>query len=212
MKKKSICILGLIFMLTACTNETNVSSISPEENNLVQSVQQEVSETETQQEDTTESFWNQSTTDNSEDTNVLNFVNGLQIILPEDWNGKIVTSASTPFNYGDTLIISEKRNAEAGVGGVLLYLDYINRNISLEYPYQIYQVDTVLGVYKQEDEEYALILRMPREMNYVEGNEEMKQVYEDLKASIDKVQIVTDNISGFTECGIDSVDWIQYEE
>lgn len=95
----------------------------------------------------------------------------------------------------------------------MFYLVYIDqKGKSEEYPCTIQNgFDTVLGIYKVNGEEYALVQEMPTEMNYVEGNEELKTHYEALYAFVDKVQIITDKMPGFTKCGIDDLSWIKYD-
>lgn len=146
------------------------------------------------------------------------FTNGLQLILPEEWADNIVMEISYApgeGNNGDTLTVCEEKNAQAGVGGVLFYLHYIDRDyyaFSKETPYQMFgeYIDRVLGVYEQDGHEYALVFQLPREMNYVEGNEELKKAYEDAFALVNKVQIITKNMENFTECSVDYLDWVIY--
>lgn len=146
------------------------------------------------------------------------FVNGLQLILPEEWADNVILEvayAPGEGNNGDTLTVCEENNAQAGAGGVLFYLHYIDKDyyaFSQEEPYQMFgeSIDKVLGVYEQDGHAYALVFELPREMNYVEGDEEMKKVYEDAFALVEQAEIVTDNMENFTECGVDDLDWVIY--
>lgn len=84
--------------------------------------------------------------------------------------------------------------------------------LSEEHPYVIQKgFETVLGTYKANGEEYALIEELPTEMNYVEENEELKKHYEDLYALVGQVQVITDKMPGFTKRGIDDLNWIIYD-
>lgn len=155
-----------------------------------------------------EDFWK---TEGDTDGVTLTFATGLEIILPEDWAGKTVLftelGGQESHPTRNTLIVCEKTNAEANAGGVLFYLDFCLHEEGSEYG--IFGLDKVLGTYKQGDAEYALIFGQPREMNYVEGDEAMKKAYESLNASVDKVRINTDAITGgFTPCETDDLDWI----
>lgn len=144
------------------------------------------------------------------DWNVLEFVTGLQIILPKEWEDKIVifTEPAVQSN-GGALLVCEKSNAEAGAGGTLFLMEYFMHEEDTAAPYEIFGMDRLLGVYQNGEDEYALVLELPREMNYVEGNEEMKKVYEDVYAFVDKLQIVTDRMKGFRECGVDELYWME---
>ena len=164
--------------------------------------------TSTDQSDSpTHDLWERRAETGDVSENILNYSTGMEIILPKEWNGKVKISTG---DNGDTLIISEKRNEEAGAGGTLLFLQFVNRSAASVYPLEIFgpKLETVLGVYQKENQEYALIRSLPRDMNYKEGDEELKQVYENTFALVDQVQIITENMPGFMECGIDDVSWI----
>lgn len=156
-----------------------------------------------------EDFWK---IEGEDDSDTLTFATGLEIRLPDHWVGKIVTNTELgpvhdPFDH--TLLICEKENAQAGAGGVLFSLVFLKHEETVTY--SIFQVNTVLGVYEQGGEEYVLIQEMPREMCYVEGNEDMKRAYENLSATVEEVLIKTEHMTGFTECGIEDLDWVEYE-
>lgn len=156
-------------------------------------------------------IWTYSVSRGAAGASVLDFATGMQIILPEEWNGRVAAEIEPGLGdeYG-TLAVCEKSNMEANVGGVLFYLYYVDRSEFTEEPYEIWGggISKVCGVYRQGNREYALIFELPREMNYVEGSAEMQKAYEEVSAFVDKVQIVTGNMSGFTECGVDDLDWI----
>lgn len=207
-----------IALLSACSN---TSTEPAAESDTEKSVTGSDTDAETQQADENKEivstevalslvdFWK---LDGTNDTNEISFVTGLEIIFPEDWIDKIVISTDIgPVDrpISNTLLICEKANAKANAGGVLFNLVFWHKEENVTY--EIFPMDTVLGVYEQGQEEYALILEIPRELNYVEGNDEMKAAYENLSKTLDDVQINMDNMPGFRECGIDEIDWIKYQ-
>ena len=153
-------------------------------------------------------FWEEESTDAE---NTLKFITGLEIILPDSWNGKTVYDVETgPENAptSTTFIVSEKTNAEADGSGVLCYLTfYLHEAGEGQY---IFETDRVLGLYEQGGRQYVLILGLPREMMYVEGSPELQANYETLSACTDSLQIITDEMPDFTECGAGDLEWIQY--
>lgn len=107
-----------------------------------------------------EDFWK---TEDSDSAGVLKFATGLEIVLPDEWVGKVVLNTDLGPEHdpiGNTLTLSEKLNY------ILSYLE-------------------------------------PRDLQYVEGDAEKKKAYEQLFLLIDKVQIVTEHMEGFTPCTID---------
>lgn len=144
------------------------------------------------------------------DGNVIEFVTGLQIIFPKEWKGKVVTYTEPAMQtYGGGLEVCEKLNDEANAGGGMLFtLEYLKYDESAIGPYQIFNADKVLGVYQNGEDRYALILTKPRDMQYVEGNQEMQKIYEETSALTNQVQVITDHMEGFTECGLYDLDWI----
>lgn len=203
MKKRGLLITSVLFWMTACGNEKQTANIK---------IQNDISiKEETQESMESIDLWEPSDMRKSSKQNILNFTTELQIVLPESWNDKIIIEIEPRTKeYGGGLIVCEKSNAEANAGGVLFYLKYYLKNEDDIGPFEIFHMDKVLGVYKVDGEEYALILELPREMNYVEGSDEMQEAYEKLSDSVDEVQIKTDNMIGFTRCEIDDVGWIKY--
>ena len=47
-------------------------------------------------------------------------------------------------------------------------------------------------------------------MMYVEGNAELRANYEALSAYTDLIQVKTDEMSDFTECSADDLEWIEF--
>ena len=148
-------------------------------------------------------FW---LTEDSKNDNVLKFATGLEIVLPEEWVGKVVLDSDTgPENDPcvNTLTVCEKTNAEEQCG-ILFYLELTNYDRDV----MSYTFSTVLGLYKQGDTEYVLGFMKPRDLQYVEGDEEKKVAYEQLFSEIDEVRIVTESMDGFTPCTIDDLEWL----
>ena len=153
-------------------------------------------------------FWEEETSDAE---NTLKFITGLEVILPDSWNGKTVYDVETgPENApaSTTFIVSEKTNAEADGSGVLCYLTFYLHEAGEEQ--YIFETDKVLGLYEQGGKQYVLVLELPREMMYVEGNAELQTNYEALSAYTDLIQVKTDEMSDFTECSADDLEWIKF--
>lgn len=150
--------------------------------------------------------------------NVLQFTNGLRLILPEAWNDKIVLEKNDSIN---TLYISEKNNANADGGGELVQLFYVSHSedgltFSADNPFTIYGENAqknhkVLGVYRTEDNEYALIYTRYSDTDYTNEDPKLRKDFQALYRYVDEVQVITDNMPGFTECGLDDLDWIWME-
>ncbi len=153
-------------------------------------------------------FWDEETAD---DEHTLKFITGLEVILPDSWIGKTVYDVETgPKNApaSTTLIVSEKTNAEADGSGVLCYLTfYLHEEGEEQY---LFETDRVLGLYEQSGKQYVLVLELPREMMYVEGDAELRANYEALSAYTDLLQIKTGEMSDFTECGAEDLEWVVY--
>ena len=163
-------------------------------------------------------FWNMIPSSGETNANVLQFTNGLRLILPEAWNDKIVLEKNDLIN---TLYISEKNNANADGGGELVHLFYIGHNeedltFSADNPYRFFGEDArnihkVLGVYRTEDNEYALIYTRYSDADYTNEDPKLRKDFQDLYKYVDEVQVITDNMPGFTECGLEDLDWIWME-
>lgn len=139
--------------------------------------------------------------------NILRFVTGLEIILPESWSGKIITETDWgPVHAptSNTLVICERTNAEEGVGGDLFYLCFdLYRD-----GYDLVITGTVLGLYEHNGQQYVLTLAMPGSLCYVEGDEERKAAYEELSNEVKSVRINVDQMQIFFQCGIDDLEWV----
>lgn len=170
-------------------------------------------------------------------SNVLQFQNGLQIILPEAWMGKTVLeiagsepSATKHDNYDteNRLSVCEKNNAEAHYGGELFHMFYVGKYVNDDFTFDAEHVFSihgkkaaemyrVLGTYRQNEQEYALIYaKYPEgddmdDMNVSPDDPQLRKDYQDLYAQMDDVQIITDRIPGFTKCGVNDLDWIYIE-
>lgn len=154
-----------------------------------------------------EDFWKM---EDSESAGVLKFATGLEIVLPDEWVGKVVLNTDLGPEHdpiGNMLTLSEKLNNEESQCGDLFYLElYAYEKGSMSYT-----VSTVLGLYKQGDMEYILSYLEPRDLQYVEGDAEKKKAYEELFLLTDEVRIVTEHMEGFTPCTIDDLEWIRDE-
>ena len=71
---------------------------------------------------------------------------------------------------------------------------------------------TVLGVYEQNGETYILTLSLPASLSYMEGIEKYRVAYEELSMQLDAVQINTDWMRGFTQCGIEDLERLHNEK
>lgn len=173
-------------------------------------------------------------------SNVLVFQNGLQLVLPEAWLGKTMleisasgpsdTKQGTPETVTENrLSVYEKNNAEAYYGGELFHMFYVGKHVNddfsfdAEQPFCIYGNKAaknyrVLGVYSQDEQEYALIYAKYPEGGYDENDRnvapddpELQKDYQDLYALVDDVEIITDRMPGFTKCDVKDLDWLYIE-
>lgn len=146
-----------------------------------------------------EDFWR------VEDTNKENirFSTGLEVVYPENWQGNIVLKEES-----GTLAFCEKGNADAGIGGDLFYLCLIERTQGM---IVLSDWSKVLGLYKQGGKEYVLVQDQPGDRCYSETEQSLIDAYQTLNETIDNVLIKTDNMQGFMKCGIEDVEWVQYE-
>ena len=165
-------------------------------------------------------FWDRIPSSDGTNANVLQFTNGLQVILPEAWNDKIVLE-EIGSDCASTLAISEKNNAEADGGGYLANLFYVSHSeddltFSADDPFQIFgenarKIFKVLGVYRRDDKEYTLIYARYPYADYTNEDPKLCKDYQDLYRYVDEVQVITDNMPGFTECSLEDLDWVWME-
>lgn len=142
-----------------------------------------------------------------EEGNIWRFATGLQITFPEGWSGKIVPETDcwpSPVPKSSILVVCEKTNAAEGVGGDLFYLSFD----LYEEGEDMVVMGEVLGLYQQNDKKYVLTLSLPSSCPYVEGDEVRKAAYEELNAQLGNVQIDTDWMDGFMQCGVDDLEWL----
>lgn len=133
----------------------------------------------------------------------VKFATGLEIVYPDIWWGKIELTTDV-----NTLAVCEKGNADAGIGGDLFYLCfYEHENDTVV----LYDWDKVLGLYQQGGKEYVLVQDFPGDRCYSEDEQSLIDAYMELKNTIDNVVVNTDNMTGYLECGIEDLDWVQYE-
>lgn len=140
-----------------------------------------------------------------EDTGKENvqFSTGLKLVYPENWQGNTVLREESGI-----VAFCEKGNADAGIGGDLFYLCLIERT---QGTIVLSDWSKVLGLYEQGDREYVLVQDQPGDRCYSEDEQSLIDAYQTLSGTIDDVLIKTDNMQGFTECGIEDLDWVQYE-
>ena len=150
-------------------------------------------------------FWNEEET---ADNDTMKFATGLEIVFPKEWRGNIVTDTDIGSD-SNTISIFEKKNSEAGIGGAVFYLNFFEYTEDI---FVIRRCDKVLGKYKQGDKEYVLVLIIPGDRQYSEDDATLINSYTRLNETFDNVIIKTDNMYEFTECGIDDLEWVLYEE
>ena len=138
------------------------------------------------------------------DDHIFKFATGLELVLPENWIGKVVFDKDLgPISHA--LVVREKTNWEAANCGDLFYLNFC----LYEEDANIMTYGTVLGVYKQGDIAYALILEEPGDLSYVEGDAAFKAAYEEVRADLDSIQIKTHGMSNFIELDVQDLNGIQ---
>lgn len=207
MKKNILLTVGILLMLTSCGNEKQSIDADIQSSAAAPAEVQEAFENEDLIDGNITDLWQQ--TEGKDERNVLEFVTGLQVILPKEWEERIVIHTEPAVqSYGGRIVVCEKQNAEADAGGMLFSLEYIKYDEHAIAPYEIFQDDRVLGVYQKGEDMYALVFTLPRDRNYVKENEEMQKAYEEVNAFTNKVQILTEAMENFTECGLNDLDWI----
>ena len=138
------------------------------------------------------------------DDHIFKFATGLELVLPKNWIGKVVFDKDLgPLSHA--LVVREKTNWEAANCGDLFYLNFC----LYEEDANIMTYGTVLGVYKQGDIAYALILEEPGDLSYVEGDAAFKAAYEEVRADLDSIQIKTNGMSNFIELDVQDLNGIQ---
>ena len=142
--------------------------------------------------------------ESAEDDHIFKFATGLELVLPENWIGKVVFDTDLgPISHA--LVVREKTNWEAANCGDLFYLNFC----LYEEDANIMTYGTVLGLYKQGDTAYALILEEPGDLSYMEGDAAFKAAYEEVHADFDSIQIKTNGISNFIELNVQDLNGIR---
>lgn len=146
-----------------------------------------------------EDFWSVAETDGDRS---VRFATGLEIIFPEEWQGKTVFETygwpeDDPHEM--MLLVCEKGNLEAGIGGELFYLSLYENTDNM---FTINDYNEVLGFYTQGGREYVLVRDTPGDRQYSEEDDALIDAYLRLSETIDKVIINTDNMTGFKEMKI----------
>lgn len=143
-----------------------------------------------------------------EEDNTVKFVTGLEVIFPEEWRENIVFETESDNNSFNRLLVCEKGNSEAGLGGILFCLELVEYT---ENPTVIMDGDKVFGLYEQGDKEYALLFTWPGDRQYSEENQALIEAYIELCSMAENVTVNTNKMSHFTEKDISELVWIIYE-
>lgn len=151
-----------------------------------------------------ENFWEIETNED----NVIKFVTGLEIILPDEYREKIVFETESDNSSFNRLLVCEKGNADEGLGGILFCLELIEYT---ENPLVIMDWDKVFGLYEQGDKEYVLLLTLPGDRQYSEDNQALINAYMELSSIVENVTINTDKMLNFVKKDISELEWIVYE-
>lgn len=137
MKKRGVLFISVLFLMSACGNEKQTTDLKTQNDISIKE--------ETQKSLESIDLWEPSHMAKSSKQNILNFTTGLQIVLPESWNDKIIIEIEPGTEeYGGGLIVCEKSNAEANAGGVLFYLKYYLKNEDDTGPFEIFHMDKSL--------------------------------------------------------------------
>lgn len=138
------------------------------------------------------------------DDHIFKFATGLELVLPESWVDKVVFDTDLgPISHA--LVVREKTNWDAANCGDLFYLNFC----LYEEDANIMTYGTVLGLYKQGDMAYALILEEPGDLSYVEGDAVRQAAYEEVRADFDSIQIKTDGMTNFIELDVQNLNGIR---
>lgn len=153
-------------------------------------------------------FWKTEATGSN---GTLRFATGLEIVFPEEWQGKTVLDSDLYSSGGrdiSILAICEKGNAEAGIGGDLFFLHFSEYTQDMTV---LCDWEKVFGLYRQGGKEYVLVQDRPHDRCYSEDDQELIDAYLMLYETVEDVVIKTDNMPGFTKCGIEDLEWVRYE-
>lgn len=140
--------------------------------------------------------------------NTVKFVTGLEMTVPDEWREHIVYETESDNNSFNRLMVCEKGNADAGLGGILFSLEYVEYT---ENPIVIMDRDIVFGLYEQGGKEYALLLTWPGDRQYSEDNQALIDAYIELNSMAENVTVDTNKMSHFTEKDVSELEWIIYE-
>lgn len=138
----------------------------------------------------------------------VKFATGLEIVFPEEWQGKTVLYSADELDDTGIVAICEKGNADAGIGGDLFYLYFFEYTQDMTV---LYDWEKVLGLYRQGGKEYVLVQDRPGDRCYSEDDQALIDAYLKLNETVEDVVIKTDNMPGFIKCGIEDLEWVRYE-
>lgn len=150
-------------------------------------------------------FWKTEATGSN---GTLRFATGLEIVFPKGWQGKTVLNSADELDDTGIVAICEKENAEAGLGGDLFYLYFFEYTENMT---TLNDWEKVLGLYRQGGKEYVLVQDRPGDRCYSEDDQELIDAYLSLSETLEDVVIKTDDMPGFTKCGIEDLEWVRHE-
>lgn len=140
-----------------------------------------------------------------EEENRVFFATGLRLTCPDIWNGKVLYETDT-YDTVNTLLVCEKSNAEAGVGGDLFYLNFYLYDKE-DSQVELLETEKVLGRYRAGEEEYILTFDTPGDRTYAENDPPLEEAYLELSGLIDQVEIDTGGMEDFTVCTLEELGW-----
>ena len=138
----------------------------------------------------------------------VKFATGLEMTVPDEWRENIVYETESDNSSFNRLLVCEKGNADAGSGGMLFCLEYVEYT---EDPIVVMDRDIVFGSYEQGGKEYALLLTWPGDRQYSEDDQALINAYTDLNSMAEDVTVDTSKMSHFTEKDISELERILYE-
>ncbi len=204
MKKIGVCLLFTLLsaIIAGCAKDTE--NISAENSSVLMSEEGAVLDNNSTVTLNLEDFWEIETNED----NTVKFVTGLEMTVPDEWGENIVFETEGDNSSFNRLLVCEKGNADAGLGGILFSLEFIEYT---ENPTVIMDRDIVYGLYEQGDKEYALLLTWPGDRQYSEDNQALINAYLELSSMAENVTINTNKMIHFAEKDISELEWIIYE-
>lgn len=204
MKKVYVCLLFTLLSAIMAGCAKDAESISAEDSSVLMSEEGGVLDDNRTVTLNLEDFWKIETNED----NTVKFVTGLELTVPDEWRENIVYETESDNSSFNRLLVCEKGNADAGLGGILFCLEYVEYT---ENPIVIMDRDIVFGLYEQGGKEYALLLTWPGDRQYSEDNQALINAYIELNSMAEKVNVDTNKMAHFTEKDISELERIIYE-